>query len=97
MSNYKRWRDLAVRTGSYQNAQGEQKNRYENVGVVLRSGNDLMILLKPTFNPAGVPRKEGEETIVLSLFEIKDNSEPRPAATATGPTRSDAADDDVPF
>jgi hypothetical protein len=104
MANYKRWKDLAVKVGSFQAANGDTKNRYENVGAVLRDGQELMILLKPTFNPAGVPREAGRDTIVLSLFDPKPQANGA-AATAPGipaPAPAPAAgstqfDDDVPF
>lgn len=102
MSNFKRWRDLAVRTGSYTDANGETKSRFENVGVVLRDGNDLMILLRPTFNPAGVPREEGRDMVTLSVFAPKEhtNGATRGATTASAARAADAAGaagDDVPF
>ena len=64
--------DLAVKTGTYQ-SQGETKNRYMNVGALMESddGNSF-IMLNACFNPAGVPRKEGSESILVSCFVPKD-------------------------
>lgn len=61
--------DVCVKTGSYTNAQGEQKNRYENIGTVMQ-GNDggQFMLLKTTFNPAGVPNPENRDTVMCSMF-----------------------------
>lgn len=69
--------DVCAVTGTYTNQQGEEKRRYKNVGVVLDNGDGPFILLERSFNPAGVPSKNGE-TILLSLFEPRndDNQEP---------------------
>lgn len=87
--------DLAVRTGSYEK-NGETKGRYENVGSILQMDDGgKMILLKRTFNPAGVPFKEGSDQIVVSMFPPKDDDKSAPATTqqaaAPGPN------DDIPF
>ena len=61
--------DVCVKTGSYTNSQGEQKNRYENIGTVMQ-GDDggQFMLLKTTFNPAGVPNPENRDTVMCSMF-----------------------------
>jgi hypothetical protein len=64
-----------------------------------------IILLDRTFNPAGCPNPEGQDTVVLSMFEPKDKSgnsehseqkanayQPQPQSQA-----STAYDDDIPF
>lgn len=62
--------DVCVKTGSYTNGQGEQKNRYENIGTVMQ-GDDggQFMLLKTTFNPAGVPNPENKDAVLCSMFE----------------------------
>lgn len=62
--------DVCVKTGSYTNNQGEQKNRYENIGTVMQ-GDDggQFMLLKTTFNPAGVPNPDNRDTVMCSMFE----------------------------
>lgn len=66
--------DLAAKTGTYVK-DGETKGRYQNVGAVMQ-GDDggKYIFLSAWFNPAGVPRRDGSESIVLSMFEPKDAS-----------------------
>jgi len=61
--------DVCVKTGSYTNQQGEPKNRYENIGTVMQ-GDDggQFMLLKTTFNPAGVPNPENRDTVMCSMF-----------------------------
>lgn len=61
--------DLAVKTGEYTNSQGETKGRYENVGSVMQSDNGQFVILKRTFNPAGVPNPDSKDSVLLSCFE----------------------------
>lgn len=67
--------DLAVKTGEYQ-SQGETKARYENVGLVMK-GDDgkFFLLLKRTFNPAGItPKNAGDDNILIGMFPPRENS-----------------------
>lgn len=65
--------DLAIKVSSYTDNQGKEKGRYENVGSVLEMDDGgKMILLKRSFNPAGVPFKDGSDQIVISMFVPKD-------------------------
>jgi hypothetical protein len=59
--------DLAVKVGEYEK-DGQKKGRYENVGAVLESQNGPYILLKKTFNPAGI--QDGKESVILSMFPV---------------------------
>lgn len=61
--------DLAVKVGEYEK-NGETKNRYENIGAVMQGDNGPFILLKRSFNPAGVPHKG--DNIIISCFEPQD-------------------------
>lgn len=63
--------DLAVKTGSYER-NGESKNRYMNIGAVFQGENGPYIVLNRAFNPAGVPFKEGSDSIIVSCFEPRD-------------------------
>ena len=95
--------DLAVKTGTYTDRQGNEKGRWMNVGSVLETNDGgRVILLNRTFNPAGVPNPDGRDTVMLSMFEPRDNQQqsaphqsgatPKPA-----PQHSGAFDDEVPF
>lgn len=66
----KRVYDIAVKVGEYEK-DGETKGRYENVGVVLDSGDGMYALLKRTFNPAGVPG-DGDR-VILSFFDADED------------------------
>lgn len=59
--------DLAVKVGEYVK-DGQTKPRYENVGVILEGQHGPYILLKKTFNPAGVP--SDKEMISISMFPV---------------------------
>ncbi len=91
--------DLAVVTGSYQ-SQGETKNRYQNIGAVMQKDDGgKFLMINRTFNPAGVPFKEGSESILVSMFPPKDGNGQAPAP-APAPARRAApadADPDIPF
>lgn len=88
--------DLAVKTGTYQ-SQGETKNRYMNVGALMESddGNSF-IMLNACFNPAGVPRKEGSESILVSCFVPKDAGQ-QPQRQQPAPRKSDDFEEDIAF
>ena len=97
--------DLAVKTGSYTNAAGEQKHRWQNVGAVIQ-GNDggQYMMLAKWFNPAGVPDERGGESILISMFEPKQDQTQQPRSQAPqqqAPAQQDGNfggfDDDIPF
>lgn len=72
-----RIKDIAVRTSTYTDNNGEQKGRYENIGSLFRKDNgDLFMTIKATFNPAGIEREPGKDSIIVSLFDIKDKQQP---------------------
>lgn len=65
--------DLAVKTGTYTDSEGNEKGRYENVGKVFEDDNGgRFITMKRTFNPAGVPVAPGKDSIILSIFPAKE-------------------------
>ncbi len=86
----KKTHDLAVKVGEYEK-DGQTKNRYVNIGMILeKDDGGRFMLLNRSFNPAGVPFKEGSETIMVSMFSTtsgKENNEEKPAPS----------DGDIPF
>lgn len=86
--------DLVVKVGSYEK-NGETKGRYINVGSVMESDDNKFILLHRTFNPAGVPNPENKDSIILSMFKIRDKNE-KPSSNTQG-GGSPFFDDDIPF
>lgn len=97
--------DLVVKVGEYTDQSGATKGRFKNVGVVMQGKDGPYILLDRTFNPAGVSGNEGRESIIVSMYEPRDNAggEQRNAAQerhsqqkANG-YRNDVGDDSIPF
>lgn len=80
--------DVLVKTGEYE-SNGQKKARYENVGVMLEKDGKPYILLKRTFNPAGVG-DGSRDTVLLSLFEPKSERDAAPVPTGK-------LDDEIPF
>lgn len=93
---FRKTKDLAVVTGSYMK-DGVIKNRYQNVGYILEDEKGAkMIMLNRSFNPAGVPSKDGSDTIIINQFEVKDKSSARAHQVQTTLTSADM-DTDIPF
>lgn len=67
--------DVTVKTGEYQ-SNGETKSRYENIGTMMQGDNGPFLIMKRTFNPAGVPNPENKDSVICSLFEPRtDNNQ----------------------
>lgn len=65
--------DLVVKTGTYEK-DGETKNRYKTVGAVMSNQDGgKFIMLDRLFNPAGVPNPDDRDTVILSMFEPREN------------------------
>lgn len=61
--------DVVARVGSYTDANGQEKGRFQNVGAIIQNNNGGMnLLLAKWFNPAGLA-EDGKESVILSLFE----------------------------
>ena len=93
--------DLSVKTGSYE-SNGETKNRWTNVGVVLATDDGArFILMDRTFNPAGVPYDANKgNTVMVAMFEPRQDKQPAKEEPrrqspygADGSSRANAADE----
>lgn len=93
--------DLAVKTGSYTDNTGAQKNRYQNIGSVMQGDNGPFLLLDPLINLAAVPREAGKDRIIVSCFEPKQEGQQQaPTQQQRAPQQRpqhNVADDDIPF
>jgi hypothetical protein len=99
----KKIKDIAVKTGEYQDRDGQTKGRYLNVGALMKNEDgSVFILLQRTFNPAGI--NSDRETVLLSCFDLREqggegggggqsSSGGRPGADRQQPSMAD----DVPF
>lgn len=104
----KKIRDIVVKVSEYQDHNtGEMKGRYDNVGALFQSDSDgsFFIMLKRTFNPAGVPNPDNRDSVLLSCFVPKDqqSNDGNQANSNVGQRYADQKgrqaplDDDVPF
>lgn len=86
--------DLAVKTRTYTDRDGNQKGVWKNVGSIVetRDGGKV-ILMDRTFNPAGVPVEDGRDQIMISMFKPQQRDQGAPSASASV---ADMADD-IPF
>ncbi len=74
--------DMVVKSGEYQ-SNGQTKARWKTIGAVMDDGKGGMYaFIDATFNPAGVARKEGSESIMVSFFEPKDRAQSQPTPVA---------------
>lgn len=80
-------KDLAVVTGTY-TKNGVQKNRYKTIGVILENDKGQFMFLDRSFNPAGVPFKEGTDSVLISIFDPKQDDKP---------SSTPVADESIPF
>lgn len=100
--------DLAVKTGEYQNNQGETKGRWQNVGAIMENDEGgKFIMLAKWFSPAGVPdlNGKGSESLLISMFPPRDPNQQqgqsqqsdRPTDRRAPPAPQQNMDDDIPF
>lgn len=98
--------DLVVKVGEYTDGQGQTKGRFKNVGVMMEGQNGPYILLDRTFNPAGVGGNDGRESIIVSMYEPRQEGQqqPSPAQQAHSTAKANAYQpqprdlgDEVPF
>jgi hypothetical protein len=68
MANRKLY-DVAIPLGTYEDRNGVEKVRWQNVGAVLEGDKGAYLLLDRWFNPAGMPNPENRTSVVLTLFD----------------------------
>ena len=65
--------DLAVRTSSYTDKEGQEKSSWANIGSIWKNNDDnQFMLLKAAFNPAAIERKPSSDCITVAMFEPKE-------------------------
>ena len=82
-------KDLVVITGTYTDADGKSKHSHTNVGSLMQNKDGgKYLLLKKTFNPAGVMSSPEHSHISVSFYDHKD-AESKPAAKTPPPKPDD--------
>ena len=66
--------DIAIKGGEYQNAQGETKARWVNLGAMMEGQNGPYLLLNPGVNLAAY-MEDGRDMVIASLFEPRNNQQ----------------------
>ena len=100
---------LLVKTGQYE-SNGEAKNRWQNIGVLMETEKGPYLLLDPTVNLAAVltlqnmnAHKNGGkvgERVMVSVFEEDQQQRPQAATRPNSHTSSAGVqpnDEDIPF
>lgn len=90
--------DIKARVGEYTNKNGEVKGRWVDVGYVLELDNGgKMRCYYPYINLAGLPKKDGHDSVVLSEFDVKDEANDKTHKgfdqQGNGPAKTDMNDD----
>lgn len=67
--------ELVIKLGEYTDRNGDTKGRYENIGAVMMGDKGPYLMLKRTFNPAGVPNPDNRDSVLVSCFEPKQRQE----------------------
>lgn len=94
----KKIKDLLVKTGSYETQFDGTKNRYENIGAIMeKEDGGKFMFLKRSFNPAGVPFKEGSDSIIVSMFDVKEKEESSGASGVKDAFQGEDVSEEIPF
>ena len=85
--------DMVVKSGEYVSG-GQTKTRWKTIGAVMDDGKGGMYaFLDASFNPAGITRKDGSESIMVSFFEPKTKSQDSQDATP----KQQEPSEEIPF
>lgn len=86
--------DLAVKVGTYNDKQGNEKARWKNIGAIIQGKDGFFMMMDKTFNPAGLA-EPGRESILISMFEPKQRDS-QPQQSSQDQFNNDFSDD-APF
>lgn len=91
----KQTHELKVKTGEYE-SEGKMKGKYQTIGAIYEGNyNTPVIWIHSTFNPAGVPRKEGSSGVRVYAFPVQETYA-RPTEKEQDPKQFGQLDD-IPF
>jgi len=86
--------DLVVKVGEYTDrSTGQTKGRFENIGALMEGEGQngeksVFIMLKRTFNPAGVPGQDARESLLVSCYVPQDRQQGGNGAQSGGGQQS---------
>jgi|SaaInl85LU_5_DNA_1037374.scaffolds.fasta_scaffold43490_2 hypothetical protein len=84
--------DIAVANGKYTDKEGNEKNSYKNIGVILEGDNGPYMLLERSVNLAGFAvNDKSPNTVLASMFSGT------PSAQGNQNTTASNMKDDIPF
>ena len=87
--------DMVVKSGEYESG-GVKKSRWKTIGSVMDDGKGGMYaFLDASFNPAGIERKAGSESIMVSFFEPK--SKTQESSVSQEQPKSAEPTEEIPF
>lgn len=87
--------DIAVANGSYTDVEGNKKNRYANIGVVMQTDDgNAFAILERNVNLAGFPYDaEKGNSVIASLFQPDSQTRGQKQT----PNSASEMKDDIPF
>lgn len=89
--------DLVVKSGTY-TSNGAEKARWKTIGAVMDDGKGGMYaFIDASFNPAGIARKEGSESIMVSFFEPKERGQSAPSPAPEPTPEPEKESTEIPF
>ena len=87
--------DVAIKVGEYE-ANGQKKNRYQNIGVIMEGEHGPYLMLNALFTSHQLNmlcNKDRRESLLCSLFAPKADGDKKTPAPAT----AESLGDEVPF
>lgn len=92
----KKVKDLVVKIGTYTTG-GQEKTRWKTIGALMEGDSGQFLFLDRSFNPAGVPFKEGSESIIVSMFDVKDKVSEQTQHNKEKQNAYQKQDEEIPF
>lgn len=100
---------IVAKVGQYTNSQGEQKNQWLDIGVILENANGEYVMLNPTVDLSGVLMKQrllaqksggkSGDNVLCSIFadDKQQGGQRQAPAQQQAPQGAANFDDDIPF
>jgi len=88
-------KNLAVKVRSYTDQNGQKKGQYVNVGKIMQNADGgKFMFIERHVNFAGFPHKEGSSSVLVSMFDPKNDSQQHQPQQQGA---SKFQEDDIPF